>query len=120
MRPFLPQSKVNFPVLFKLVVIYGIIALIVLLFVFLLDFLIPKLDHYRDYYKFYGKSGTMESFREDFLGMDSEFMKVIGELPLLSILAPIGAGGVFGVIHYIFVRRRKSVYNIQESSKSDE
>jgi H+/Cl- antiporter ClcA len=120
MRPFLPQSKVNFPVLFKLMVIYGVVALIILLCVVLLDFLIPQLDYYRDYYKFYGKSGTMESFREDFWGMDSNFMKVIGELPLLSILAPFGAGGVFGVIHYIFVRKRRSIIQtIEESLESE-
>lgn len=112
MRPFLPQPKYNFPVLLKLVGIYGVVALIVLLCVVVVDFLIPKLAHYRDYYKFYGKSGTMESFREDFLGMDSEFMSVIGDLPLLAILAPIGAGGVFGVIHYVFVRRRRSIIQI--------
>jgi hypothetical protein len=58
----------------------------------------------------------MESFREDFWGMDSNFMKVIGELPLLSIVAAFGAGGVFGVIHYIFVRKRRSIIRIIEES----
>lgn len=108
MRPLLLQPTYSLRVLLKCVVIYGIITLIVLLFVVLMDFLMPKLEYYRDYYKFYGKSGTMESFREDFWGMDSEFMSVISDLPLLSILVPFGGGGVLGVLHYVFVRKRRS------------
>jgi hypothetical protein len=44
MRSLLPQSKVNFSVLFKLVVIYGVVALIVLLCVAVVGFVIHRSD----------------------------------------------------------------------------
>ncbi len=119
MRPLLPQSKFNFPVLLKLVVIYGVIALIVLLCVVVVDYVIHRFDYYWTDYTIFGKSTLLDNLDRDFVGMDSNFMRTIHKAPLLTLLAPIGAGGVFGVIHYIFVRRRKSVFKIQESSKSD-
>jgi hypothetical protein len=120
MRPFLPQSKVNFPVLFKLLVIYGVVALIVLLCVVVVEFVIHRFDYYWRDYTIFGKSTLLDNFDRDFVGMDSNFMRSIRKNPLLTLLAPLGAGGIIGVIHYIFVRRRKSIYNIQESSKSNE
>ena len=66
---------------------------------------------------FYGEERERNESNEK---INHEFMKVIGDLPLLSILAPIGAGGVFGVIHYIFVRRRRSyIQTIEESLESE-
>jgi hypothetical protein len=45
----------------------------------------------------------------DFGGKDSRFITSISYIPLLVLLIPMGAGGILGVIHYIFIRRRRSI-----------
>jgi hypothetical protein len=119
MRPLLPQSKFNFPVLIKLVVIYGVVALVILLCVVVLEFAVSGFGTYRFVFQLDGVRGVIGVLKEDFVGMDSSFMGAIRQADLLTISMPISAGGIFGVFHYIFVRRRKTVFNIQESSKSD-
>ncbi len=120
MRPLLPQSRFNFPVLFKLVVIYGVVALIVLLCVVVVDFVIHRCDYYWRDYTIFGKSTLLDNLDRDFVGMDSNFMRTIHQTPLLTLLAPFGTGGILGVIHYIFVRRRKSdIQTIEESLESE-
>ncbi|MES2981813.1 MAG: hypothetical protein V4727_05815 [Verrucomicrobiota bacterium] len=104
MRPLLPQSKFNFSVLLKLVAIYGFITLIVLLCVVVVAFAVSESDE----------------LKEDFVGKDIDFIWMISRSPLLTVLAPFGAGGVLGVLHYIFVRRRSSdIQTIEESLESE-
>jgi len=109
MRSLLPQSKVNFPVLFKLMVIYGVVALIVLLCVVVVEFVVSGFGTYRFQFKFFGVTGLIGVLKEDFVGMDSSFMRTIRQTDLLTILIPFGAGGILGVFHYIFVRNRRSI-----------
>lgn len=42
-------------------------------------------------------------------------MRTIRRVDVLTILIPFGEGGIFGVFHYIFVRRRRS--NIPQFKK---
>jgi hypothetical protein len=108
MRPFLPQSKFNFPVLLKLIAIYGVITLIVLLCLVVLVFVVPRIGYYIDEFQWGGMSGLVGELSEDFVGKDSDFIWMISRSPLLTVLAPFGVGGILGVFHYIIVRKRRS------------
>ncbi len=116
MRPFLPQSKVNFPVLLKLVVIYGVVALIVLLCVVVVAFVVVEGNGYWSYYNRFGIKGIFDELSRDFLGLDSKFIRLISRSPLLTLFAPFGAGGILGVFHYIFVRKRRSIIQTIDES----
>lgn len=121
MRPFLPHSKFNFPVLLKLVAIYGVIALIVFLCAVFVAFVIPRFDYYLEGYEYLGASQVIQDLKRDFMGVDSEFIQTIGRIGLIPALAPLGAaGGVLGVVHYVFVRRRRSIIHVVEESLESE
>jgi hypothetical protein len=77
MRPLLPQSRFNFPVLLKLVGIYGVITLIVLLCVVAVGFAVSNLNSYRFAFENFGKRVLIEMLRYDFVGMDSDFIRII-------------------------------------------
>lgn len=55
-----------------------------------------------------------------FAGMDSSFMRTIRQADLLTILIPFGVGGVFGLFHYIFVRKSCSIIQTTEESLESE
>ncbi len=106
--------------LFKLLVIYGVVALIILLCVVVVEFVVSGFGHYRFQFQWLGVTGLIDVLKEDFVGMDSSFMRTIRQADSLTILIPFGAGGIFGVFHYIFVRRRKSdIQMIEESLESE-
>lgn len=119
MRPLLPQPNYSFRVLLKWVVIYGFMVFVILLCVTV--FKHANFELYWRNYKFLGMAGAIEYINYDFGGWNSSFLRGIRQLSPLIMFLPFGAGGILGVMHYIFVRRRRSIImDMGESSAVDD
>lgn len=109
MRPLVPQPKFNPPLLLKLVLIYGLIMFLLLLCLLVGAHVFDEFRWYLRDYQRGGMASVMESLRMDFWGFDSLFIEGIRQWPFLVSFLPFGIGGILGMVHYIIVRRRKTL-----------
>lgn len=93
--------------LLKLVLIHGLFAFVILLCAAVIEF--ASFDHYWHDFRSFGMGEVVEELGRDFGGVESRFIRSFKYSPPLVVFIPFGAGGILGVVHYIFVRRRRSM-----------
>jgi hypothetical protein len=112
-RPLLPQGHFSSARLAKSVVVCGAISGAIFLFGIFLIFVYFEYWHE---FEARGLRSAADLWMASASSGDKGFLDFLRQCPFLVYLGVFGAGGVFGVGHYLFVRFRRST-NIDQSEQ---
>jgi hypothetical protein len=113
-RPLLPQDQFSSARLAKSVVVCGAISGAIFLFGIFLIFVYMEYWHE---FEARGLRSAADLWMASASSGDNGFLDFLRQCPVLVYLGVFGAGGVFGVGHYLFVRFRRSM-NINQSEQA--